>query len=431
MTKDWRYVFFLLFFVLLGIPMTLLPSLMHGVPIYNDLLIKTFQSTNIFDSPPTAYSYLLFFPALFVIYDKEFGRKHIAILGVILFLLFGTKFYTAFLLMNILFIFRFIRALRKKISWKIFLLELLFYGGMIAASLIIFLNPLATIRNGPMFVFSPFASVHHLIEEPGLFYSKNLSLARYFLYEHGWSPRLVLIELYSSFLFFLFYFGTRIIGIIYLLWKYSTKKATEIEVAAGIAIAISMFMSIMFVQRGDWFNPIQFAVVAAHLLSVYAAFLCFSMLKKNKHIFFIFFVLLTIFVIPSNLVNFKYLSSEGRYVISNNEIQALNFLKQKKNGDVFFPIEMPDSPYIPVFTGKATHFNFIHVLDNFGINPTERSAQIANFNKNSIDTLKAKYVYLPKHQVIYSKFFRLFIKSRTFKLVFNNTDVAIFEKSRK
>ena len=422
------YVFLIIFFVLLGIPLTILLSLMHNMLFTNRLIIDTFQASNIFDSFPTAYSYLLFFPGLFISLTKKKGFKDYIFISIILFLLFGTKFYTAFLYLSIVSIMEVIEVLKKAQSVKNTLFHLGLYMLFIVASIFLFLDPIHTTSGAPMFVFSPFATVHHLIEEPSLFYIKNMVLARYYLYQFGMTPRLLGIELFSTLLFVVFYFGIRVIGFIYLAKKYVLKRASTFEVAVGISIFISVAISVLFVQRGDWFNPMQFAVGPAHLLSIYAALFCYDIFKWNKAFFYGVFFIVLVCIIPSNLTNLTYLNSPSRSVISYPEVEALNFLKAQKDGVVFLPVEGADAPYIPLLTGKVLYYNLVNQLVNFGIDTSKRQADLADFKKIKVDNLKIRYVYLPTRYNAFIILNKKFTQSKSYKIIFKNTDIVIFKK---
>jgi len=422
------FVFLILFFVLLGIPLTIAPSLIHSSPLTNKLLINTFQASNIFDSHPTAYSYLLFFPGLIVMMNKKKKIKDYIVISILLFLLFGTKFYTAFLFLSIVSFVEIIDVFKKKQSVRKTFSHLGLYALFVMASVLLFLDPIHATKGVQMFVFSPFATVHHLIEEPSLFYIENMVLARYYLYQFGMTPRLLAIELFSSFLFVVFYFGIRVIGFIYLIKQYALKKASSIEISAGISIFISIAISVLFIQRGDWFNPMQFAVGASHLLSIYAALFCYETFMRNKFVFYGLFVIVLICTVPSNLMNLTYLNSGGRSVISYPELEALNYLKKQKDGAVFFPLEGPDSPYIPLLTGKTTYFNFINVLANFNVDIKKRQAQVSDYKKMNVEELEVKYAYLPVRLTDFNLLYTKFKSSQDYKIIFKNTEIALFEK---
>lgn len=425
---DPWFIFFILFFTLLGIPLTIAPALLHMRPIANHLLINTFQATNIFDSQPTAYSLLLLFSGVVLILNKKHDIKKYFLISLLLFILFGTKFYTAFLFLSIVSIYEVVRIIQKKQTVKSGMLHLFLYLLFTAGSISVFLDPIHSVKGLPLFTFSPFATVHHLIEDPSLFTIKNMILARYYLYEKGMSPRLLGIELFSSFLFVLFYFGIRIIGFFYLAKQYVLRKASALEIASGISIGISLLISMLFIQRGDWYNPIQFAVSASYLLSIYAALFCFEVFKWNKRVFSVIFAIVLICVIPSNLMNFTYLQSVSRQVIPYGEVDALMFLKGQKDGPVFLPVEGPDSPYLPIFTGKVTYFNFANQLDNFGVDTSKRKQQLANYDEMYVNELEIKYAYLRSHFDQYPILYRRFKKSSSYKIIFKNKDVTIFEK---
>lgn len=96
-------------------------------------------------------------------------------------------------------------------------------------------------------------------------------MARYYLYEHGFSLRLILIESYSLFLFIFFYAGISF-------W---------IDLSIFFTSIIGIFLSTFFVQRGDWFNPIQFFVPITYILNIYTALFYYNLFKKSKLFFYL------------------------------------------------------------------------------------------------------------------------------------------------
>src|SRR3989338_3072070 len=261
---DPKFVFLFLFFTLFGISLTIITSLYHLGRIDNGLLINTFQSTRLLESPHTALSFLIIMMILIINQNKQLTKQEITIQGILLFVILGIKFYGAVAAILLVIGFEFIRLIKTR-KIRSYLLNNSYYLICIFLSLIAFYNLLSISQQSSVFIWSPFATVHHLIESPNMFYLPNMVNARYFLYAHGWSPRLLAIELLTSLIFICFYFGTKTICFIYLLFQFLKRRVKSDELVILITIIILLFLSIFFIQKGDWFNPIQFAVVAAFL----------------------------------------------------------------------------------------------------------------------------------------------------------------------
>jgi hypothetical protein len=390
------FVTIFLFFLFFGMPLTFIRTLHPPHVISNYLLINTFQATRILESIHFAFSFLLLFGALIMICRKKLTLRHHILLGFFVFLTFGIKFYTATLLLLILVTHETLHLFSHK---KIvpFILHNAMYGIGALIAIIIFYNPFSGNQNGSTFVFSPFATAHHLIETKDLFYNHNLVLARYYIYERAGlaSPRLLAIELFSSFLFVIFYFGSRVLGFLYIFKQIITKKITKFELSLTVAIIISIVLSQLFIQKGDWFNPMQFAVVGAFLMNVFAATFVYEWFQKNKYIGWILFTLIFFITFPLNLVNLGYLNSPARLVIDQKEMDALNFLKKQPDGTILAPILENDMAYVSAFTGKQTYVNFTNVLGNNGIAYEKRLEQIQHLDKVDVDSLEVQYMYIP------------------------------------
>jgi hypothetical protein len=427
MSKNPVFVAVFLFFIYFGIPLTLITSLHYYGYIKNSLLINTFQSTRILESPHTALSFLALLLSLIVLYKKKTTNRDRIILAGLVFFALGSKFYVASGMIIILATHEIINFWQTKKLKELFFSFLIFsLTGVIA--ILLFYDPFNSFKSGSIFKFVPFATVHHLIETPALFPMQNLVLARYYLYEHGFSRRLLLIELFSSFLFVVFYFGTRTIGFFSIFWEIIKKKLNKLEMSIIIAIFLNMIFSILLIQKGDWYNPMQFAVVASFLTNIFAAKLIYSLWQENKLVTGFLFLIIFILTFTPNLINLNYLSDKARYVIPQKEIEALNYLKKLPDGPVFSPIIDPDLAYVSAFTGKQTYLNFLTVLENFGIDIKERENQIKDISTVNVNELEVKYIYLPKTYEYYKMLVSKCQESKKYKQVFRNEEVTIFEK---
>lgn len=387
------FVGILLFFMYFGMHLSLITSLFHFGKLRNQALINTFQATRILESPHTALALLILFSILIILYKKTVNVKSRIIISILTFLSFGIKFYIAFSIVNILFFYEVVEFIKTKKIKNFFVNNFVYAIGVVFA-IFLFYDPLNSLNSGSIFMFSPFATVHHLIESPDLFYLPQMVLARYYLYEHGWSSRLIFIEFFSSFLFVLFYFGTRIIGFIQICLQLIKKNINAVELAISFSLVSSIIFSIMLIQKGDWFNPIQFAVPAAFLTNIFAAKFIFRIIKRSKILGYLLLTVVILITFPANLSNISYLSNTGRLVIPQKEMDALNFLKKQPEGTVFAPIDENDMAYVSAFTGKPTYINFISVLENAGINFKNRYELS---KKNSFEQIKSqniKYLYL-------------------------------------
>jgi len=419
--NDFKLINFCLFFFYFGIPLTLLTALINRQPLSNGLLINTFQSTRILESPHTAIGLILIFIILSFLLRGEVEKKWLISL-FIYFFSFGIKFYVATTIGLMIFVYLFLNKqinIFNKIKKAISLMFVSFLA------IIIFLQP--DLAKSSNFNFSPFATVHHLIESSNLFYQKNLVLARYYLYEHGFGLKLLFIELYSLFLFVLFYLGTRIFGLIYLLEKIIRRRISILDLTIFVTSLISIFLSTFFVQRGDWFNPIQFFVPTSYLLSIYAGLFFYQLRQKQRILFLFIFPLVFIFTFIPNLLNLNYPKSNARFVISEKELEGLNFLKNQPFGYVFSPLDENDTSYVAAFSKKPTYLNFVTINQTLGTDYQERLKKVEDPEKFNPNEIEVDYFYLPK-KIDYTQKILAKFEDKRYQKIFENDEVILYNR---
>ena len=421
---DIRFVLLFLFFIFFGMHLSLIVSLYHYGIIQNHALINTFQATRLLESPHTALALLALLGTLIISFKPKRSLQDIAMTSILLFLTIGTKFYVAFSMATILLVFELLTLLKTK-DIHIFIRNSFMYGAASVIALSLFYNPFQASANGSIFTFAPFATVHHLIETSDLFYNNNLVLARYYLYEHGWSPRLVGIEVYSVLLFVMYYFGTRIIGFVQILQQVMKRRIDNLEIAITISIIVSIVMSVMFIQQGDWFNPIQFAVPAAFLMNLFAAKFLYELLCKYKKIGYVMIVVFVLLTLPANLINLSYLTHPARLVISYPEMNALKFLKEQPDGSVFVPTDGIDMAYVTAFSQKPSYFIYENGATNAGIDIKARATIAKEHPAELIEKNQVDYLYIPHAYEKQTELIDACTRSTNYDIIFKNEEVSI------
>lgn len=389
--KDKRFVGIFLFFLLFGMHLSLLTSLYHHGEIRNGALINTFQATRILESPHVALALLGLFFVVLRLYRKSISLRDRIAFSLILFLTMGTKFYVAFSLGIILGMYELILFFKFK-KFPDTLMAFLLYGVSAGSAILLFYDPFSTSASGSIFTFAPFVTTHHMIESPDLFYMQGMVLARYFLYEAGWSPRLVGIELLSTALFFIYYFGARVLWIMFFFSRKMVSRMKAVEVACATSILLSMGMTVGFLQKGDWFNTIQFSVPAAYLSVIFLSQSLFAIVKKHTMFGYAFIFSLVLLTLPAQLINLTYLQSNARFVLPQAEVDALAYLKEQPPGSVFAPQDEHDMAYVSAFSGKPGYLNYVSHLGNAGFDSSKREALRQNFQSN-IDEINTDYLY--------------------------------------
>ncbi|PIT89257.1 MAG: hypothetical protein COU27_01275, partial [Candidatus Levybacteria bacterium CG10_big_fil_rev_8_21_14_0_10_36_7] len=307
-------------------------------------------------------------------------------------------------------------------------------------SILFFYNPFSALSSGSVFILSPFAIVHSIIEDPSLFYLKDQVLARYSLQSVGWSPRLFLIEFTTMFLFILLNLGTRFVGLIYFILQLVRKKISRLEWYIIGGIIFSTVLAVAFIQKGVWWNTVQFFYYAIVLSNIFAAKAVYEILKRKNLFLTIVGITILIFTLPTSIDLLRIFTSRHALYIEKGELQALSFLKDQEQGIVFHSFDKnlnsnysfysyEDTSYIPAFTGKQSYLaNFVQ-LKLTGIDYENRLNRINKLDCSIFN--EVDYVYyvnaMKKELITKCKNSSLI----SFVEIFENNKVSILKKQPK
>ncbi|MGC9031648.1 MAG: hypothetical protein ACP5H7_02730, partial [Minisyncoccia bacterium] len=201
-SQSYWFKVFLLFFNYFGASFGVFFTLYHNKTIWGSSASLAMQPLLSLVNPQFAISLIFILLILINFFEKKLNKK-IFLYCLYLFINWGLKFYagvvSSFLIIGLILI------EKKKFCSKIFNFALVILTSMLA--IIIFYQPFSAVKTGSPLIFSPFSMVHSIIEEKNLFYLPDLVNARYFLYQFGFGPRLLVIEIFSVFLFIFFNFG--------------------------------------------------------------------------------------------------------------------------------------------------------------------------------------------------------------------------------
>lgn len=276
--KDYIYLCFAFFFVFFGSTFMYLLDAYHGKGIFGlDSFGGALNLTNL----QYSYSLLVLLASMVVLKNMKDSPQKALLLMVFMFLNTALKFYAALITGVLIFTYYLVEAIVSK-KWKWLIIVTLLLGvGAIMAVLFMY-NPQDAFSNKePVLTFSPFAHSHVIIEDPSKLYLHDMVLARYTLLEHGIGPRLIAIEAFSIFMYLLFNFGTRIVGVFMVIQKIIKKSMSAMDISMFASITAGILMVLLFVQRGQWWNTVQFFYYSLFLLSFFSADFM-SLLLKNE-----------------------------------------------------------------------------------------------------------------------------------------------------
>ncbi len=302
---------------------------------------------------------------------------------VMFFLLFGLKFYAGIIgLLLTLFL------LSPKKYYSLYLASGI---GSYLAYLAFYQNA----SNNFPFQFAPFAISHLLIDDPLLFFNQNLTLARYYLYENlaGFPARLILIEVYSLFLFAIINFGPRLIGF-FTLRSYSIPK--DIKIYTLVAL-LSFLIPVLFVQEGGWYNTMQFLYYGVFLAGISTAYYLNDILHHRTY-FNVIVSLVIISMLPNTLEQLRY-PFLAQNLTPQSELNCLKKLKDSPPGVVHVNRPWAKRAIIPALAEKQMFYLDTDQLDLTQIDYSSRLSLIRSNEGGSIRNVPADYYYIYKNEV--------------------------------
>ena len=436
MIKDsvW-FVFTLLFFFFFSGSFAYFLTLYKNHTIEGSTGLFAMQSSLMMTNLQLALSFAVLLAELILIFQKKWSLKRLLVLSCIVAVQVGLKFYggviSIFVAGLYLIEFGFVKRDIKK-----FVLYGLIFALVQVVAVIIFYNPFVSLQSGSVLVFAPFSLVHSMIESPGLFYMPDLVQQRYFLYSvNPLSMRLLLIELFSAFLFVFMNFGVRFIGIMYTTIRSFIKRDIKrFDVYLMAIILFATFIAIAFIQKGIWWNTVQFFYYAIFIANFFSAYLVYDLIKSKRLIGLGLGVLLMVAVFPSNLEVMKGFTELNGVYIPDHEISALQYLKERPNGILFSAFQIidqenksrfADTSYVSAFTGKQEYINNWVQLELTDIDFKGRYDEVKYLNCPFLEHVD--YIY---YDTNYSNtlFGKCTEELTPFHLTFSNSNIKIFER---
>lgn len=384
------FVGLLLFFMYFSGSFSYVITLIKSKTIEGSGALLAMQSLLTLTNVQFAFSLCVLLYILIIIKSERRDRRSIFLLSLLTALNIALKFYGGVISLFIVGAYFLIQSLREK-KLATFVMRFGLLSGLAALSILLFYNPFAPTTGGAIMTFKPLATVWPIIEDPSLLYMPDKVNAKYFLEgSEKFSPRLLLIQLQVSALFLLLNFGTRILGLIYI-GKLLVKRAfTGFDFLLALTIIFAMFLNMFFVQKGQWWNTVQFSYYAFFLANIFTARALYELIRRFKRGGIIIAFFLILLTMPSSIDIFKtFAQFPSHSYIPNNELQALSFLKTQPPGIIFTPLpnkeisrlatqvpiplsHMNDSAYIAAFSGKQQYIADEVQLQLTGVDYHER-----------------------------------------------------------
>lgn len=437
--KSPLYIACLLFFGYFGSSLGPILSLYHYGTLFNSSLWQypsslVLQSGTIYYNLQFAASLVLVILSLCYLNRKP-TLKTTLIVSLCVFFATGFKFYGGLVIVTIFTVHNMLLLIRDK---KVNFLSLALPLVALLISILIFYDPLHSTATGSIFNVAPLAPSQKMIEERLLFYSEYLANARYYLYASGsFSPRLVLIEVYSVLLFFMFNFGSRVFAVGKYLLDAIRGKVLDDDYSLLMTIAVCFVFPLVFVQKGDWFNTMQLLFYGVFLSNILAAKYLYALLTKKTFPSLLLALFIVALTIPANIDQIRFWNPE-QIVISEEELSALAFLQNQPKGAVLTNKEEGDLR-IPAFSSQDLYVGHIQQLKITGIDFQKRLSRVAKLSQDKfclrdvktefeLDSFDAKYFYVDKSQVEF-ELIKYLVAGSKYSEIYRNQRIMIYAKN--
>jgi hypothetical protein len=355
------FVSIFLFFCYFASSFSYIITLLHNKTIMGSSGVLAMQSGQSLINIQFAFSLIIILAILTLIRESEITTRKAVILGILAFICLGLKFYGGFVSMVLIGTYLLFSLIHTKKFGKV-LLSAFIIGLFAASAMILFYDPFHSSQTGSVLGFAPFAVIHPIIEDPQLLYMKDTVNARYFLQAGGIGFKLIRIEIMTFLIFFLMNFGTRVVGFGYLILALVQKKIKRLDVFIIIAMIAATAMTSLFVQKGEWWNTIQFFYYTLFLGNIFAAQALFQTIRKHRTIGYITLVIVILLTLPANIDLVSGFSSfPSPSYLSRDEREALQKLATLPKGVVLHRLFSSDIKYkggtpIPLYAYDDTAY---------------------------------------------------------------------------
>lgn len=438
--KSRLFVGLFLFFNYFAGSFSYIISLKHHGTINGSSTILPQPAMHMMSNLPYAFSLLFFIPLLIMMRKHKVDAKSCVYYGLCIFAIMGLKFYGGVISIFMVMLYFCIKLIRH--DFKKLVINSLIIGLFVIAGVFFFYDPFTSLKTGSIFGFAPFALIHPITEEPGNFYMRSLTDARYYLMAHGGiGPRLIAIETLNMFLFLFFYLGTRFFAFLYIPYLFFRKKLNQFDVTILLTTIFAITLTSLLVQKAEWWNTIQFFFYAIFLLTIFLTNLSFELIKKKNIFLSVLFFAIIVLSIPTSYDLLRLFSTTpGATYIPTHEIEALQFLKKQPFGVVLTPIynkkwkvtdvsnplyAYEDTAYVSAMSGKQSYYANLLQLRLTGVPYEARLKKL--MDKDCSVTNEVDYIYelreLPDNEKI-----MIYCKPKHFKQIFENQHTRVYSK---
>lgn len=367
---------------------------------------NTFFADQPFDQIINPYSVLGFTLVLFGIYCLS--KRYYLVAALLFGILYGFKSFGGVLIVISLFVYFFFSLIIKR---KVLFLPF----SLATAALFSLIFLLVTDPSKASLIWAPGWLLTQLVTDKDKIYLPHLADIQNYYISIGNYLGLWKIKFIELTIYLIGNLGTRIIGLIYLLYILLTMHVHSrkyIIQFIGIIVFISLAIPLLFNLRNSTFNIIQFTPYSLVLLAIVSAYILekiyqYCQLKHKKILGIILIVAFIALSIPVNVKNIFSKLGTPKAAVTSGEMEALKFLQKKpKDSDVLLinPKKFSQDPiYIPAISEKRVYLASPGYAVQTGFNPGRQLAQIDDFFKapamKFLEINNINYIYLLKSAI--------------------------------
>lgn len=428
-------------------------TLIKSGQIGGESLFWSMQSASTLINPPFVFSLIILISGLIIWSKHNNSQKYkLAIInGIIFGLLSGIKVYAGILIGISLVIFWFIDFLKTK---KFFNYNFFTWFTTLIISLIV-LALLGVLQGSSLLEFKPLWFTHSMIESIDKFYFPKLAAYRINLSQNLNLIKLPFylgIEFGLILIFIIGNMGFRSLGLISIWQKIKNHHLDQFERLALILMSVALLIPLLFVQKGTAWNTIQFFYYFLFFSNLFFAQFIFNLIQKKNKLLLLLSILIFILSNLTTVATIKdYLGNPPPSAIPSQETEALDFLKNQKNGIVLtFPYDQytknklnlstpipmylyETTAYVSAYSNKVTFLEDEMNLDITGFDWQSRKNESLKFFQSN-DEYSARG-FLVNHQIDYiylvnGQKFTLGESQLQIKKIFDNGQVQIYQVQR-
>lgn len=400
--------FWAVFFVYFGSSFGWIVTFFRHGSIGGESMFWSQQSLSTLINPPYALSlvFLLLGLTLFLNYQNKPAKKLLILQTLVFGLLIQVKAYAGVIALCGLGAAA-LWSLRKKDSRN---LKVFLSSTLVAIAVFLPTNS----SSGNLFVFSPFWFPETMVSFSDRFNWPRLASA-ISSYKSGENfVKLVPAEILALSIFWFGNLGTRVLKeVLIFKWVVNWKKLDSLQVLLLSMLVVGIVLPLLFIQRGNPWNTIQFIYYSLFFSSVLAGIYLGEIIKSN--VGKILAAFLVIFSVPATWATLQhYIPERPPAMISQEELKALDFLKKQPQGVVLtYPFNPElrkswDTPqplsvyettsYVAAFSQKSVYLEDEMNLEITGYDWKEKRQVVEQFFVRGLLPQGISYIYLVQGQ---------------------------------